>query len=150
MSDQIDPNDLDIIIKTFNKTIQTGDRERNDFLKIILTIYTPVTSGLVFLSTSLKFSNPAQQEKLSFALIVISSVLIVFSSLIEKYAYILIANSIGEEYTAYVRKTGKHYSQPMGGKPWQSFLIESQIYIRPVLITVNIACILWFTLIRIF
>ncbi|MEI7891224.1 MAG: hypothetical protein WCI36_04645 [bacterium] len=150
MPDQIDPNDQNIIVKTFNKVIQDGDAERNDFLKIILTIYTPVTSGLVFLSTTLKFNKYGQQEKLSFSLIVISSVLIVFSALIEKFAYILIADSIGEEYTAYVRKTGKHLNRPINGRPWQTFLVESQTYIRPILIGINMACILWFTLINVY
>lgn len=150
MPNQIDPNDQDVIVKTFNKTIEDADKERNDFLKILLTIYTPVTSGLVFLSTTLEFEGGLGYEKLSFLLIVISSVLIVLSSLIEKLAYILIAINIGKTYTAHVRETGKHLNKPLYGKPWQSFLVECQTYTRPVLILVNVSSILWFTLLRIY
>ncbi len=146
----IDPNDQDIIVKTFNKTIEATDKERDDFLKILLTIYTPVTSGLVFLSTTLKFEGGLGYEKLSFSLIIISSVLIVLFSLIEKLAYILIAIHIGETYTAHVRETGKHLNRPLYGKNWQSFLIECQVYLKPILIIVNVISILWFTLLRVY
>ena len=150
MLNQVDLNDQDIIVQTFNKTIKDADKERNDFLKILLTIYTPVTSGLVFLSTTLKFEGSLGYEKLSFSLIIISSVLIVLSSLIEKLAYILIAIYIGESYTAHVRKTGRHLNEPLYGRAWQSFLVECQIYLKPILIAINVVGILWFTMLRIY
>lgn len=146
----IDPNDLNTIVESYNKLIQNADKERDNFSKILLTIYTPVTSGLVFLSTSIKFEGDLGYEKLSFAMIVLSSVLIVFSTLVEKFSDILIANTVGETYTAHVRKTGKHLGQPMGGKPWQTFLIDIQTYLRPILLIINIASILWFAMLRIY
>ncbi len=150
MPDQIDPNDQDIIVKTFNKTIEDADKERDDFLKILLTIYTPVTSGLVFLSTTIRFDGGLGYEKISFLFILGSSVLIVLSSLIEKLAYVLIAINIGETYTAHVRETGKHLNKPLYGKPWQSFLVECQPYLKLVLILINVISIFWFTLLRVY
>ena len=128
-------------------------KERENFSKILLTIYTPITSGLVFLSTSVvdKFEGRLGFERLSFSIIIFSSVLIVLFALIERFSYVLAWNERNRVYWDHVYKTGK----PIGdgifrSNPWIAFLIKSQVYLQPILIIVNVTSILWFTMLRIY
>lgn len=149
MNDKIvDPNDVQIVARTFNKLLDESDQERRIFSKLLLTIYTPVTSGLFFLSTSLVLNN--NREKISFLITVASGILIVFSALLENLGYFLISKSIAGVYVEHVKKTGKHLNNPMYGKEWQNKLAEMQVYIMVILLVVNLLsamCFIYFKII---
>jgi len=129
-------SDIAQISSTYTKLIVNTDQSRLNFSNTALTIYTAFSSGLFLLSTSLVITNTF--EKVAFLTVFITGVLIVLLSLVERYAYFLIANNIGEFYTKHVRKTGEHYSGQMGGTPFQSILASIPIHLVMVLIFVNL------------
>jgi hypothetical protein len=139
---QIDPNDLKIIGDTYNKLGGISDKYRLDYSKVLLTIYTPVTSGILYLSTILHFKGG--EEKVTFLVITTSSALIVISALIERFGYYLISRSQNDKYINHVRKTGKHFDKPLLGEKWQSTLVESQIFVMTALLTINVISVVLF------
>lgn len=139
---KINSDDYKTIAESHNSLIASTDKDRKVFSKTLLTIYTPVSSGLLFLSTTLSFKN--NPEKAYFLIIVTSGVLIVISALIERFGYYLISRHMTETYLAHVRKTGRHLDKPIGGKKWQSTLVEAQIFIMLALLVINIGSVLLF------
>lgn len=146
-ADKLDPNDEPTIIRVFNKLINETDKERRTFSKLLLTIYTPITSGLFFLSISLSLDT--KYQKILFFIIVITSVLIVLLALLENLFYFLITKESAEIYTAHVRKTGKHLNGPFGGKIWKTRVIEIQIFAMTALLFLNLISILIFIYLKI-
>lgn len=149
MSDKeyIDSDELASIAETFNKVIENSDKKRLDFSKTLLVIYTPVTSGLLFLSTNLRFDSTYQ--KVIFLIAVTTSSTIVLSALIERFAYFLSSKTIADKFTKHVRDTGKHTSGPLGGKKWQNKLISSQVYVMGLLVLVNILSVVVFVYLKV-
>lgn len=148
MTDQyIDNDELISIADTFNEVISSSDKKRLDFSKTLLAIYTPVTSGLLFLSTSIQLGNIAQ--KVVFLMAVTTSSSIVLSALIERLAYFLSSKTIAEKFTKHVRGTGKHTNGPLKGEKWQNKLISSQVYIMSFLVLVNIVSVVIFVYLKV-
>ncbi|MFA6974122.1 MAG: hypothetical protein WC238_05295 [Parcubacteria group bacterium] len=143
----VDQNDVYTIVNSYNNLIERSDEDRRIFSKLLLTIYTPVSSGLLFLSINLSLEN--NHEKITFFAISLTSILIVFSALAENFGYYLISKNAATTYINNVKKTGKHYGSPLGGTKWQDKLVEWQIYIMVILITINLSSVLYFVFIRI-
>ena len=146
-TDKLDPNDEPTIMRVFNKLINEADKERRIFSKLLLTIYTPVTSGLFFLSTSVSLDT--NYEKFSFFIIILTAALIVLSALLENLFYFLIIRESAEVYTKHARETGKHLVGPFGGKAWQSKFIEIQTFVMTALLFVNLISVLFFVYLNI-
>lgn len=144
--DFINPDHLQQIQKSLNDLIQSADKNRLEFSKLLLTIYTPVTSGLLLLSISIKYNMFA--EKVLFLFIATTAVLIIFSTLIEKFVYYLISKKIAQTYVDYVRETGKHLYEPMYGKQWQNAILKYQPYITIGLLMINLFSALAFIYIK--
>jgi hypothetical protein len=145
---EVDPNDEKTIATTFNKLVKIVDDERRIFSKLLLTIYTPVTSGLFFISNSIILEDNC--KKYFFLVITITSTMIVFSALLENLGYFLISREMTDVYTKHVRETGKHLVGPFSGKSWQSNFIEMQIYIMTFLLMVNLLSVIAFISLRVF
>jgi len=141
------PN-LTLISETYTKLVGNADQNRLSFSGTALTIYTALSSGLFLLSTNLLFNN--MTEKLSFFIVVITSVLIVLFSLTERYAYFLIANNIGDFYTKKVRETGEHFSGQMGGTSIQTKLASVPVHFIMLFIFINLVSSVIFIYSRIF
>lgn len=143
----IDPNDMQDIANMFNSLNKKVDDKRLKFSNTLLTIYTAVTSGLVVLATSIGFDSVVEQ--VSFLIIVTTSVLIIFSSIVERFGYFLTSKTGADTYFEHVRKTGKHLNKPFGGSKWQSNLIKVQIFIILASFFINICAVLVFVYTRI-
>jgi len=131
--------DLEPIAETFNKLIARSDKSRLDFSKTLLTIYTPVTSGFVFLATTFKFADIYQ--KITFLIALTSGALIVVSALTERYGYSRSSTAVAKSFIDHVNQTGKHTTTPLYCKGWHKKLISYQIFIMSVALLVNILAI---------
>lgn len=132
----IKPGDLPDVAHGFNTFGKKADNRRLEFSKLLLTVYTPVSSGLVFLSTNLEFENNAQ--RVFFLILATSSVLIVLSALLERLGYFLISETQAKKFVSHVHKTGKALNKPVYGKKWHSKLVGAQIWILFSLLLVNV------------
>jgi len=144
---QIDQLQEKSIATTFNVLTRNGDDKNDDISRTLLLIYTPVTSGLVFLSTNLNLVT--SWEKLTFLGLVLTSALIVLSILLEKLGHYLIASTIGKTFANHVAKTGNHTQGPLYGKEWQHRLVTSQIFIKFSLSTVNVIFVIAFVVLMV-
>jgi len=144
---KIDSNDLKDIAENHNILIADTDKDRKVFSKTLLTIYTPVTSGLLFLSTTLRFHSDS--EKVFYLIVTLTSVSIVISALLERFGYYLISKQMTEKYLSHVRKTGKHLTGILGGQKWQSKLVEAQIYIMMGFLLINVLAVFIFVFINV-
>lgn len=138
----IDPAHTGDIAETFTKLIRQSDDNRIDFLKLLLAIYTPVTSGIFFLSTSIKLIS--QNEKHLFVSVATSSALIVLSSLVVQLVYFLSAEERAKKYVDHIKETGKHFNKPLYGKKWHSKIIRSFTMLAAGLLLLNIVSVLGF------
>lgn len=129
-------NDLASIAETFTLLTQRSDENREKFSKTLLTIYTPITSGLVFLATTFTFTGNLQ--KISFLTAITSGAIIVISAIIERFGYYLSAATVIKSFVNHVNKTGKHTTTQLSGKHWHNILISCQIFIMLISLFVNI------------
>ncbi|MDB5181147.1 MAG: hypothetical protein JWO54_910 [Candidatus Saccharibacteria bacterium] len=135
MPDSQTTAELRSIAETFTELGERSDNRRKDFSKTLLIIYTPVSSGLVFLSTSLDTNSDIQ--KISFLIMILSSVLIVLCAILERLGSFLITKTIANTFAKYVRETRKHTTGPLYGKDWQAKLVSSQVYLLCGLLIIN-------------
>lgn len=138
--DYIRPENLKDVADGFNNFIGRADRDRSEFSKLLLTIYTPVSSGLLLLATRLSFRT--NYQKVVFLAVATSSILIVLSALLEKLGYFLSSQTQAKKYVDHVRKTGEHLSKPVSGKRWEIRLISAQVYILATLLLINMVFVL--------
>ncbi|MBU4380736.1 hypothetical protein L6255_04420 [Candidatus Parcubacteria bacterium] len=129
-------SDLTQVAKEFNELVEEADKSRLAFSATALTIYTALSSGLFLLSTNLKFNDCT--EKTSFFVVAVTSMLIVLLSLIERYAYFLIADNKGKLYTNKIRETSMPYEGQLGGTAFQTKLVSFLIHAILVLIIINL------------
>jgi len=130
------------IAESVNDLIGGSDKDRKDFLKLLLTIYTPVASGLFFLST-----KPLQLtglEKLAFLIVSTSAVLIVLLTLLIFFTYFLSSTKVAKNYLEEVSKTGEHYNKQLLGKKWHSWFIRCGTLIIASLLILNLLGVLLF------
>lgn len=133
-----------------SERIKITDQHRESFSKILLSVYAPVTSGLVFFSGNITFQGGRGMEKIAFMLIITSSILLVLTAFVEKFGYILISNTITNILVDHANTTGKVYTDSMNGKDWETNLVTFQTYLRPILIVINSVGVLWFVMLRIY
>lgn len=139
-------------VKIVELLISKTDDRRLDFSKVLLTIYTPVSSGLLFLSTSIVFD--CDLERYAFLTLATSSVLIVISALIERLGYFLISNEQTRVYVQRLKESVKNNTpeilyQPLDGKNWHSNIVKSQVFIMTALVVVNLMSALTFIYLRV-
>lgn len=130
------------IAKWHNKLSDRSADSINNFCNALLTIFTPVTSGLVFLTTSLEFQSAYQRYV--FTAVITLSGLIVLLSLTQKYVKTLVAGNIYKQFIEYFNKTGKPYSQQLRGKSLPSILLRIIPFTLYVLLVCNIISMLLF------
>jgi hypothetical protein len=144
----IAPEDRAGVAEQFNMMTKRVDGSRMAFSSVTLTLYATITSGLVVLANSLEFPNTYQQ--VSFMVIVVTSVLIVMCCLLERFGSFIIDRQIADAAFAHIRKTGKAFTGPISGKPWQSKLVSFQAYAILVLFLFNLIAVLVYTSLKVF
>jgi hypothetical protein len=140
--DFIKAEDVGSIAKSFNELTASSDENREKYANALLTIYTPVLSGLFFLTTKMTFQGSVQ--KTLFLTVVTTSGLIVLSGLIQKFLYFKTSDTMGKKFAKHVRETGKHVSGPLSGNRWEIKLLAYQVYIMTLLLLVNLVAIIIF------
>jgi hypothetical protein len=135
-NDYIKPEHVIEVAEGFNKFHSRSDKDRSEFSKLMLTVYTPVTSGIFFLSTKLNFSN--NYQKVAFLIVATSAALIVLAALAEKLGYFLTSKTQAKKFVDHVHKTGRALHTPVYGKKWETNLISIQAYLSAVLLIINV------------
>ncbi len=134
--------DLKPISETFTELVSDSDRRRRDLLKLLLTIYTPVSSGLFYLSLTANLVDVP--EKMLFLVISLAAILIVLGSLSVFLLDFLSATEVARKFTNYVNDTGKHPIEPLYPKEWHSKLMTITMKLVVFTLFVNILGVLAF------
>lgn len=138
----IKPEDIDPLAKSFNELTAAADDSREKYANALLAIYTPVLSGLFFLTTKITLHGSIQ--KLLFLTIITSSGLIVLSGLAQKYLYFKTSDTMARKFAKHVRETGKHINGVLNGNPWEIRLLKYQINTMTSLLLVNVTATMLF------
>jgi hypothetical protein len=118
----ISSQNLEEVARQFNSFTKRADDNRKSYTSLLLTIYTPVSAGLLLFSTKPIFIN--QYEKVGFLVVATSSVFIVLCVLLERLGYFFIANTQGKKFEKHVNKTGTPLYEPVYGQRWQNALAK--------------------------
>ncbi len=144
---KVNENDIPDIASTYSMLTARTDSQREKFSNSLLSIYTPVTSGLLFLSIQIKLQGNLQKSL--FLIIVTTSACIVLISLFEKFMYYLTAKSGAQMFVDYFNATGKHINSPVHGRPIENLLLIPLIYILVFMVVINILSVVIFVFTRV-
>ena len=133
----MDPNHLKDISETYSKLVKKADQRRLVFLRLLIVIYTPVTSGLFYI-------NLTQEVKLFllYFAVLFSSAFVVLLSLLTYLGYMLTSEDVAKFYVEKINETGKHYNKPLYGKRKNTRLITESTTLAIIMLIVNIVSIL--------
>lgn len=134
------PTHLPTIARRSTELIKHADSRLLEFLKLLLTIYTPVSSGLFFLSAKIVSENWLQ--RISFLIVSTTAVFIVLSSLVVFFTYFLISTAIAKKYVDEVNNTGEDYEKQITGKRWHSKVINVMTFATASLVSLNLLSVL--------